>query len=336
MLDVKIDHRATLDGREAVVLTFTPKRDAEPKTREGRLARGFAGRSGSTSRHSRSRGSMRKRSTTCRSATACWRRLNEGATVDRDAGAGRHADILAAHVDSIRWGGRALLFAEADDRFRGRVVRLPEVRPLRLGLSLLFVLDLVLVRVSDRRSTSAASWRLPWPWWRYRRNPRLAIVQIVDGVDSTVRSLLDRALAACVPAARSSCRRAAAWAARAVRSSPNDRGCRAGPPERGRHRRRHHQPKPPGRGPPNPPPPPARRAAGRQSRRRPDAGRQSRRRAGAAGRTILARARLADREVAALERLRVELVDDLFGDRRARRTRRTRSRADVRSRDRPA
>jgi hypothetical protein len=42
-LDVKIDHRAMLDGRYAIVLTFKAKRDANPRTREGRLARGFAG-----------------------------------------------------------------------------------------------------------------------------------------------------------------------------------------------------------------------------------------------------------------------------------------------------
>jgi len=43
MLDVAIDHRDMLDGREAIVVTFKPKRDARPRTREGRLARGFAG-----------------------------------------------------------------------------------------------------------------------------------------------------------------------------------------------------------------------------------------------------------------------------------------------------
>jgi hypothetical protein len=43
MLDVKIDHRDRLDSRDAIVVTFTPKRDARPRTREGRLARGFAG-----------------------------------------------------------------------------------------------------------------------------------------------------------------------------------------------------------------------------------------------------------------------------------------------------
>jgi hypothetical protein len=43
LLDVHIDHRATFDSRDAIVVTFTPKRDAKPRTREGRLARQFAG-----------------------------------------------------------------------------------------------------------------------------------------------------------------------------------------------------------------------------------------------------------------------------------------------------
>jgi hypothetical protein len=43
MLDVKIDHRDRFDSRDAIVLTFTPKRDAQPRTREGRLVRGFTG-----------------------------------------------------------------------------------------------------------------------------------------------------------------------------------------------------------------------------------------------------------------------------------------------------
>jgi hypothetical protein len=43
VLDVKIDRRDQLDGRDAIVLTFHPKRDASPQTREGRLAHGFAG-----------------------------------------------------------------------------------------------------------------------------------------------------------------------------------------------------------------------------------------------------------------------------------------------------
>lgn len=43
MLDVKIDHRDRLDSRDAIVVTFTPKRDAQPRTREGRLARAFVG-----------------------------------------------------------------------------------------------------------------------------------------------------------------------------------------------------------------------------------------------------------------------------------------------------
>ena len=43
MLDVKIDHRDILDGRDAIVVTFKPRPDANPRTREGRLARAFAG-----------------------------------------------------------------------------------------------------------------------------------------------------------------------------------------------------------------------------------------------------------------------------------------------------
>jgi len=43
MLEVSIDRRDRLDGRDTIVVTFKPKRDAKPRTREGRLARGFAG-----------------------------------------------------------------------------------------------------------------------------------------------------------------------------------------------------------------------------------------------------------------------------------------------------
>jgi len=43
MLEVAIDRRDRLDGRDTIVVTFKPKRDAKPRTREGRLARGFAG-----------------------------------------------------------------------------------------------------------------------------------------------------------------------------------------------------------------------------------------------------------------------------------------------------
>jgi len=42
-LDVKIDHRDMFDGRDAIVVTFKAKSDAKPRTREGKLARGFAG-----------------------------------------------------------------------------------------------------------------------------------------------------------------------------------------------------------------------------------------------------------------------------------------------------
>ena len=43
MLDVTIDHRATLDGRDAIVVRFKPRPDAKPRTREGRVARDFMG-----------------------------------------------------------------------------------------------------------------------------------------------------------------------------------------------------------------------------------------------------------------------------------------------------
>lgn len=43
MLDVKVDRRDSLNNRDAIVVTFQPKPDAKPRTREGRLARAFAG-----------------------------------------------------------------------------------------------------------------------------------------------------------------------------------------------------------------------------------------------------------------------------------------------------
>jgi hypothetical protein len=43
VLDVAIHHRDRLDGRDAIVATFKARRDANPQTREGRLAREFAG-----------------------------------------------------------------------------------------------------------------------------------------------------------------------------------------------------------------------------------------------------------------------------------------------------
>jgi len=42
-LDVTLDRRDMLDGREAIVLKFKPKADANPQTREGRIARSFKG-----------------------------------------------------------------------------------------------------------------------------------------------------------------------------------------------------------------------------------------------------------------------------------------------------
>jgi len=43
MLELKMDRRGSLNDRDAIVVTFKPKRDAKPRTREGRLARAFAG-----------------------------------------------------------------------------------------------------------------------------------------------------------------------------------------------------------------------------------------------------------------------------------------------------
>jgi hypothetical protein len=42
-LDVSINRRDRLDGRDAIVAVFKAKRDADPKTREGRIARNFSG-----------------------------------------------------------------------------------------------------------------------------------------------------------------------------------------------------------------------------------------------------------------------------------------------------
>lgn len=42
-LDVSIDRRDHVGGRDAIVAVFKPRRDAKPQTREGRLARNFSG-----------------------------------------------------------------------------------------------------------------------------------------------------------------------------------------------------------------------------------------------------------------------------------------------------
>jgi hypothetical protein len=44
VLDFAIDRRIVHDGRSTILVTFTPKPDAEPATRQGRLARAFAGK----------------------------------------------------------------------------------------------------------------------------------------------------------------------------------------------------------------------------------------------------------------------------------------------------
>jgi hypothetical protein len=43
-LELMLDHREKLGGRDVIVVTFEPKPDAEPETREGKLARLFRGR----------------------------------------------------------------------------------------------------------------------------------------------------------------------------------------------------------------------------------------------------------------------------------------------------
>jgi hypothetical protein len=43
-LDLALDHRETRNGRDVLVVTFTPKPNADPQTREGRIAQHFRGR----------------------------------------------------------------------------------------------------------------------------------------------------------------------------------------------------------------------------------------------------------------------------------------------------
>ncbi len=44
MFDFAIAGRDTWDGQPAIIITFTPRPDARPRTREGRIARAFSGR----------------------------------------------------------------------------------------------------------------------------------------------------------------------------------------------------------------------------------------------------------------------------------------------------
>ena len=43
-LDLVLDHRERLNGRDVIVIAFSPKADAKPETREGKLARNFRGK----------------------------------------------------------------------------------------------------------------------------------------------------------------------------------------------------------------------------------------------------------------------------------------------------
>jgi hypothetical protein len=42
-LTFKMDRRESVNGRDTIVVTFTPRPDAEPQTREGRIAKSFTG-----------------------------------------------------------------------------------------------------------------------------------------------------------------------------------------------------------------------------------------------------------------------------------------------------
>jgi len=42
-IELTIHHRDIIDGRQMIVVTFTPRPDAKPRTREGRIARSFKG-----------------------------------------------------------------------------------------------------------------------------------------------------------------------------------------------------------------------------------------------------------------------------------------------------
>ena len=43
-LDLVLDRREHLNGRDVIIITFSPKADARPETREGKLAKNFRGR----------------------------------------------------------------------------------------------------------------------------------------------------------------------------------------------------------------------------------------------------------------------------------------------------
>ena len=43
-LDLVLDHRERLNGRDVIIITFAPKEDAKPETREGKLAKNFRGK----------------------------------------------------------------------------------------------------------------------------------------------------------------------------------------------------------------------------------------------------------------------------------------------------
>ena len=53
MFHFAIVGRDIREGQPAIIISFTPKADAQPRSREGRIARAFAGRCGCTSTSTR-------------------------------------------------------------------------------------------------------------------------------------------------------------------------------------------------------------------------------------------------------------------------------------------
>jgi hypothetical protein len=113
MLTFKMARRETVKGRDAIVITFTPKPDGEPQTREGRIAKAFTG---SAWVDEAAREVIKVEATAVETISFGWgviARLNKGTTVT----------LTREPIDgglwlptSIRFAGegRALLFRKLD------------------------------------------------------------------------------------------------------------------------------------------------------------------------------------------------------------------------------
>ena len=125
VLDFAIDRRVIVNNRPTILVTFTPKRDAKPRTREGRLARAFSGKVWVDEAEQEV---MRVEATAIDSISYGYgllARLNEGTVVT----------LLRERVEedvwlptSIRFQGRRprAAAAKAERRFRDRLVRLSQ------------------------------------------------------------------------------------------------------------------------------------------------------------------------------------------------------------------